>query len=511
MIKMFKPLQLKYFAGIISLYTLLAFNIPLFQFAFSHLESSIVPKLLIIASLAVIMLAVNLMLTYLLVYLTRYVGKVLIGITFIINALAEYFVIVYKVMLDDTMLGNVFNTRYSEASGYFSWSMIVCIILFGILPALWIVLQPIKYGSKKQMVTMCGLSLGLALLLLVANIKQTLWISRYDTELGGLSMPWSYLVNSLRMIDMHNANSEVETLLPDGEIVDSTKTAVVLVIGESDRKANFQLYGYKRETNPMLSKQKDLVVLQAKSEATYTTAGTRAMLEPKREGQLYEILPNYAYRTGVDVEWRTSNWGEPPVHIGEKEYIGSEELRKQYPQFKGSDDGVLFAGIKQRIEKSSKNKVLIILHTSISHGPDYCLRVPEKFYKYMPILDNVEEAEKAPEKLINAYDNSILYTDYLLSNLIDTLRSMEQWQTAIIFASDHGESLGEGGIFMHGIPMSMAPKEQYEIPFLVWTSEKFRNVKKFTSPIDQHYIFHSVIDLLSIKSPAYQPENDIFE
>jgi lipid A ethanolaminephosphotransferase len=123
--------------------------------------------------------------------------------------------------------------------------------------------------------------------------------------------------------------------------------------------------------------------------------------------------------------------------------------------------------------------------------------------------------------LVNAYDNTIRYTDFLLDSLINTLRSMTDWKSAMIFISDHGESLGEKGIYMHGLPLRLAPKEQYEIPFLVWTSDGFRRYKptsclsnapagELPAVLEQHYIFHSVLNLLSIQSPAYDKDYDIF-
>jgi lipid A ethanolaminephosphotransferase len=125
---------------------------------------------------------------------------------------------------------------------------------------------------------------------------------------------------------------------------------------------------------------------------------------------------------------------------------------------------------------------------------------------------NVEEGEKNVGTLVNAYDNTIRYTDYLLDSLISTLRAMSSWKSAMIFISDHGESLGENKMFMHGLPMSLAPKEQYEIPLLVWTSENFRTYKSnLPTVLEQHYIFHSVLNLLSIQSPAYNENLDIFQ
>ena len=283
-------------------------------------------------------------------------------------------------------------------------------------------------------------------------------------------------------------------------ITDNEKAVVVLVIGESARKANFQLYGYQRDTNPLLSKQKSLKVYQATSCATYTTAGTKAILEPQNSDDLYELLPNYAFRTGVDVSWRTSNWGEPPIHIDE--YLTDNELGEQYPDENEAYDAILFAGLRKRIESSQKNKVLIILHTSTSHGPKYADKYPEAFEVYKPVARNVEEGEKNIGLLVNAYDNTIRYTDFLLDSLINTLRDMHDWKSAMIFISDHGESLGENKMFMHGLPMKLAPRQQYEIPFLVWTSEHFRDYKPkadLPAVLEQHFIFHSVLNLLSIQ------------
>jgi lipid A ethanolaminephosphotransferase len=458
------------------------------------------------------MLVLNFMVTYLAMWLLRMVGRILLAILAVINATATYFIFTYSVMIDATTIENVFNTRYSEASGFFSWGLWLSIVVFGVLPALYCLLQPVVIGSAKKLGIYCGSSLAIVLVVALMNISQTLWISQHDTELGGLLQPWSYVVNTCRIISSHHDEQAEEIKLPDGRIADHDKAVVVLVIGESARKANFQLYGYKRDTNPLLSRQNGLKVYQATSCATYTTAGCKAILEPKNSGDLYEVLPNYAFRTGVDVSWRTYNWGEPPIHIDE--YLTDTDLAAKYPDVDGRYDCILYAGLRQRIESSKKDKVLIILHTSTSHGPKYADKYPKEFEVYKPVAKSIEEGEKNVGMLVNAYDNTIRYTDYLLDSLINTLREMTDWKTAMIFISDHGESLGENKVFMHGLPMKLAPKVQYEIPFLVWTSDGFRNYKPATElppVLEQHYIFHSVLNLLSIQSPAYDKDFDIFE
>ena len=507
-----KPISLFVFSCIVSIGTLLLYNIPFFRYVADNSNESTGGRIFLLTSLVVIMLALNFMMTCLLMFLMRIVGRILLAIFSIINATAVYFIITYSVMIDATTIENVFNTRYSEASGFFSWGLWLFILAFGVLPALWCLLQPVVVGKAKKLAVYCGSSLAIALVVALANFNQTLFISQHDTELGGLLQPWSYLVNTCRIASFSIDEQAEEIKLPDGKIADNDKAVVVLVIGESARKANFQLYGYKRDTNPLLSKLQDLKVYEATSCATYTTAGSKAILEPKDSGDLYELLPNYAFRTGVDVSWRTTNWGEPPIHIDE--YLTDDELGDQYPDVDKDYDRILFAGIRQRIESSKSNKVLIILHTSTSHGPKYADKYPKDFEVYKPVARNVEEGEKNVGLLVNAYDNTIRYTDFLLDNLISTLRDMTDWKSAMIFISDHGESLGENKMFMHGLPMKLAPKEQYEIPFLVWTSENFRNYKtkdELPAVLEQHYIFHSVLNLLSIDSPAYNKDFDIFK
>lgn len=375
-----KPISLFVFSCIVSIGALLLYNLPFFKYVFNNTNENLGGQIFLLASLVVIMLAVNFMMTYLVIYLLRMVGRVLLALFSLINATAVYFIITYSVMIDATTIENVFNTRYSEASGFFSWSLWLFIVVFGMLPALWCIFQPVVIGKVKKMGVYCGSSLVIVLTIALMNFSQTLWISQHDTELGGLLQPWSYLANTFRVISSQQDEQQEEIKLPEGRITDDEKAVVVLVIGESARKANFQLYGYERDTNPLLSKQEGLKVYQANSCATYTTAGSKAILEPKNSDDLYELLPNYAFRTGVDVSWRTSNWGEPPIHIDE--YLTDDELGVQYPDENEAYDAILFAGLRERIVSSQKNKVLIVLHTSTSHGPKYADKYPKAFEVY---------------------------------------------------------------------------------------------------------------------------------
>jgi len=152
--------------------------------------------------------------------------------------------------------------------------------------------------------------------------------------------------------------------------------------------------------------------------------------------------------------------------------------------------------------------VLIILHTSTSHGPTYNKRYPPQFEVFKPVCESVELANCSHEELINAYDNTIVYTDYLLSKIIETLKELKDYKKTMLFVSDHGESLGEKNLYMHGLPMSVAPKEQYEIPFIIWT-DSTTQIKPATS-LSQNHVFHSVLNFLEIESPVYNEDMNIF-
>ena len=243
-----KPISLLAFSCIVSLGTLVLYNLPFFEYVADNTNETTGGKLFLLASLVVIMLVLNFMMTYLVMFLLRMVGRILLAILSIINATAVYFIYTYSVMIDATTIENVFNTRYSEASGFFSWSLWLSIFVFGLLPALFCLLQPVVIGRAKRLAVCCGSSLAIILAIASMHISQTLWISQHDTELGGLLQPWSYVVNTCRVISFSHDEQAEEIKLADGKIADEEKTVVVLVIGESARKANFQLYGYHSAT-----------------------------------------------------------------------------------------------------------------------------------------------------------------------------------------------------------------------------------------------------------------------
>ena len=500
-------IKIAHFSLIMSFLNFIFFHFHFFEFVFKNIDYTSFNGILMILSLIILMIILNAFVFYLLLYLSRYLGKTFLVLSFIINSIAIYFVNTYSVILDESMIGNVFNTNIEESSSFFSVKLVLYLLFLGILPSIYIIKADIITVPFKKFIKNIGITLALILALVVANANNLLWVDKNSKFLGGLAMPWSYTVNSALFYIHQLKKNEKEILLPNATIKDNKKAVVVLVIGESARSENFSLYGYKKDTNPLLSKTENLFHFNATSSATYTTAGVKSILEHKKTGDLYEILPNYLFRNNVDVVWRTSNTGEPPVHI--KNYQKRDELAAHC---KGEDcnyDGVLLSGLKEQILSSKKDKILIILHTSTSHGPTYSKKYPQRFEKFKPVCNSVELGKCSQTELINAYDNTIVYTDYLLSTIIDDLKQLKDYNSSMIFISDHGESLGENNLYMHGIPMSIAPKQQYEIPFIVWTSGSKQ--LKPNKELNQGYVFHSVLNFLSVQSPIYDEKLNIFK
>jgi lipid A ethanolaminephosphotransferase len=211
-----KILPLSAFSCIVSIGTLLLYNIPFFQFVIDKGNESEVSVVWLVASLVVIMLAVNFMMTYLVMFCLRMVGRILLAILSLINATAVYFILTYNVIIDATTIENVFNTRYSEASGFFSWGLWLSMLVFGVLPALFCLFQPVVIGKAKKLGVYCGSSLAVILVVGLLNINQTLFISEHDTELGGLLQPWSYIANTYRVLSFIQDEQAEEIKLPDG-------------------------------------------------------------------------------------------------------------------------------------------------------------------------------------------------------------------------------------------------------------------------------------------------------
>ncbi len=488
---------------VLSIYTVCAFHVPFFTYLRQHLEGGF-NGVVIFATAALLLLALNFVFYYLLVFCFRKAGKFILAFTLFGDAVMLYFVNTYNVFITDEMMGNAITTQYSEASGFFSWAFILYVLLLGFVPMLYVFGRKVDYGSWKGFAAKVGGALALIALLVFGNMKNWPWIDRHSTELGALVAPWSYIVNTIRYEAGKRQQEVKEIPLPDPVSVSDSRDVCVLIIGESARRDHFSLYGYGKETNPYTSRD-SVTAYVADASATYTRAGVKAILEYKDTPDLYEILPNYLERAGVDVSWRTSNWGEPPVHT--EKYFRKGNLKERFPEADDRYDGILLEGLREDILASESDKVFVVIHTYTNHGPAYFSNYPPEFEVFTPINPSVEMGKVSRDELFNAYDNSVVYADYLMHSAIEVLRSLPDRRGCVLYVSDHGESLGENNLYMHGVPMAMAPREQIEIPFVVWAPhERLKALPR----VGQHHVFHSVLHFFGIESPVFDEEMCIF-
>jgi lipid A ethanolaminephosphotransferase len=182
-------------------------------------------------------------------------------------------------------------------------------------------------------------------------------------------------------------------------------------------------------------------------------------------------------------------------------------------------DEILLHGLQSHLDKQDAD-TLIVLHMKGSHGPAYFKRYPPAFAAFTPACDNVQLDRCSRQEIVNAYDNTLRYTDYVLSQTIDLLRRNEQrFDTAMLYVSDHGESLGENGLYLHGLPYALAPREQIQVPMLLWLSEGLREHlsidaaclrTKQHAPLSHDYVFHSILGLSNVQTAVYRPDRDLF-
>ncbi|MFN3586275.1 MAG: phosphoethanolamine transferase, partial [Moraxellaceae bacterium] len=302
---------------------------------------------------------------------------------------------------------------------------------------------------------------------------------------------------------------------------------LVLVIGETARAENFSLYGYARKTNPDLEKINDLIVLQdVQSCGTETAVSLPCMLSvlgradySLAKAAQQENLLDMVHRAGIQVHWIDNQSG-----------CKNTCVRVETESTASADDPTLCRGgechdeiLVKRLQAflaSNRGDAMVVLHQMGSHGPAYYKRYPDNFAVFAPTCRTSLLDKCTSEEIVNAYDNTIRYTDHVLASIIDTLKRHQQdYATAMIYMSDHGESLGEYGLYLHGAPYVLAPSQQTRVPALLWLSSDIERQRRIDSrclaqqrnkPYSHDNLVHSVLGLMDLHSTVYQIAQDIF-
>lgn len=463
-------------------------------------------------------------------------GKLVLVIMLLLSACVSYFMSNYGVMIDYSMLINAMQTDRREVFDLLGPGLAFWVLLVGVLPAIVVSRIPVaRPGYARSGLFKAGsvlVALALIALILALAYQSYASLLRNHRELRLMLVPSNLVgaVHSYAKRQLRTPLTLEQVGLDAARQVNSAAggrhKVVVLVVGETARAASFSLNGYERQTNPALAAREVVSFSEVSACGTATAISVPCMFQDlgRREyrsihGKSRENLLDVLQRAGVAVLWRDNNSGCK----GACDRVPSEEVDKlQIPGICNADgcfDEALLHGLAERIDSSSDD-TLIVLHMLGSHGPAYYKRYPQAFRRFTPTCDSSQLDKCDNAAIVNAYDNSILYTDHVLGQLLDLLKARAQrFDTAMLYVSDHGESLGEKGVYLHGLPYAMAPSEQTQVPMVAWLSEGFARSGgasmeclrgRRDSPLSHDNLFHSMLGLMGVSTSVYREELDLF-
>ncbi|MHC8412539.1 phosphoethanolamine transferase [Pseudomonas sp. Hz4] len=520
---------------IASAFLLTGFNFVLWQHLFDITGSDAKGIVVRVAFGVMILTAFNIVLTLL---AFRPVMKPVLTLIFMVSAGVAYFMNQYGVLIDTGMLRNFAQTNATEVRDLLSLKLLVYIFFLGVLPSLLLWAIPVNYRRwhrellSKALVSVASVAVigGVALV----NYQGLSSLFRNHHELRLMVVPSNYIGASAGYLREQVASAQ-QPFVTLGEDAQRTpawqthgrKSLTVLVVGESARAENFGILGYDRDTTPKLNKEAGLIAFtNVHSCGTETAVSVPCMFsdmgrkdynasKAKNQEGLLDVLK----RAGLDVIWRDNQSGckgtcdrvtlDDVSNLKDPVLCANSECR----------DEILLQGLQHFIDTLDKDTVLV-LHQMGSHGPEYFKRYPKEYERFTPVCESNALNNCSRESIVNGYDNTLVYTDHVLSTLIDLLRNnQDKVDTAMLYLSDHGESLGEYNLYLHGTPYMLAPEQQKHVAMLAWFSDSYQ--KSFSvdahclqlsreKPLSQDNLFHSMLGLLEVSSKVYNQDLDMF-
>ncbi|MCO6058836.1 phosphoethanolamine--lipid A transferase [Pseudomonas sp. MOB-449] len=518
-----------------SLLLLSLYNFPLWKHIFSIVPAD-ADGLGMRLAFAVMVLAVF---NFVLVLVSfRWVLKPVLIFLFLASSGVAYFMSQYGVMIDANMLRNVAETDVNEVRDLLSFKLLLFVLLLGVLPSWLLWKLPVRHQPlRRELLGKLLLAIGSVAVLGVvalANYQGLASLFRNHHELRLLVVPSNYLNASYGYVreQLVVAKEPLRQIGTDARKAPAwqghqRKSLTVLVIGESARAENFGILGYDRDTTPRLSAQAGVTAFSnVRSCGTETAVSVPCMFSnmgradyDAAEARSQEGLLDVLKHAGLSVNWRDNQSGCK----GTCDRVAQENLSHGKDPVLCSDgechDEILLKDLQGYIDQLKDDSVLV-LHQMGSHGPDYAKRYPKRFEKFTPVCNSNALNDCSQESIVNAYDNTLVYTDYVLSSLIDLLRhNQDKVDTAMLYIADHGESLGEYNLYLHGTPYVMAPDQQKHVAMLGWFSDSYRQDfaldtrcldKERDKPLSQDNFFHSVLGLLQVQTGEYKAGLDLF-
>ena len=468
----------------------------------------------------------------------RYSYRVLYPIIFIGSALSLYFIKQYSIIIDRDMIQNIVETNPAEATDFINLTMFFYLFLLALVPLVLIFKSTITFQSLKQGLLLKFKILALSsismVVLLYVSYPSYASMARGNRHLSHLIVPTNFIFASISYLkqQVKSAHKPLALISKDAKLDDfwlkpQEKTVLILVIGETARADHFGIFGYEKQTTPKLAKR-DLVKFNHVSSCGTSTAISLPCMFSHLDRENFskdiaknsENLLDFLANSGFSVQWRDNNTGCKGI-CKRVEFLDLTDV-KDNPHCTTGEcfDEILLEDMAQQIKENPNNQV-IVLHQKGSHGPAYYLRYPQSFNKFTPICATNELQDCSETELKNTYDNTILYTDFVVDKIIALLDGLPaEYNASLIYLSDHGESLGENNIFLHGTPYFMAPDAQTHVPLMLWLSDPFKQnfgidqaCLKHKQNLDFSHdnFFHSVLGLLNINTQFYDPNKDIFQ
>ncbi len=532
------PVQLTWVAALF--FTTLG-NVALWQTLASKVEIGSLHGLLFFVSLPIFLFCLfNLLLTPVLAL--PYARKPLLALLVVISASCSYFMLQYRVLIDRSMVQNFFETNQAEFTSYFSIPLLLSSMILGVLPAAAMVFLPTARHERRWQALRWWLGNVLVTLAVLAAVALTFYkdyaaLLRNERQIRDQVLPLNFVRHTHGYLKrMYSAKSQPLRAVAE-DATRSVRAAgqrprlVIAVVGETARAQNFQLNGYARATNPTLSQREDIISFQSVASCgTATAISLPCMFSRMTRAQYDEVqaateenLLDILRRTGIHILWRNNNNGGCK---GVCERVSTDDMPtlKVAGQCINKDgtcyDDVLLHQLGARID-AMQGDALIVLHQLGSHGPTYFERYPAEDKVFAPTCDSNQIQKCSNSQLINTYDNTLVYTDRMLGKTIALLqRYAARRDVAMIYVSDHGESLGERGIYLHGTPYLLAPAEQTQVPMVMWFSPAFaqnagldRRCLRGNAAQKQYshdHFYHSMLGLFDVQSSVYQPALDLF-
>lgn len=481
--------------------------------------------------LFVAMICLNLILLCLV--LNRWTAKPVLTLLLLVTALAVYYVNQYNVYLDPDMIRNVLHSEPKESAEMITPGLIIPLLLYAVLPItlVWTVRlkrRPLFAALwRRTMVVIAALALGLGSLLL--SFQDVSAFMRNHKEARHLIIPGNFLVSLARVASADSALADQARTIVGADAIQIGRSGkprlLVLVVGETVRAQNWGLNGYARQTTPELAQLDVFNFSDVSACGTSTEVSLPCMFSEqgrrnydKQAIKRSESLLHVLQRAGIETLWRDNQTGCKGVCEG----LAFESfLKADDPHFcdgKRCFDEVLLSGLPAWIDAHPGDQV-VVLHQLGNHGPSYFSRYPTRFKHFTPACETPQLGDCTSAEIVNAYDNAILYTDHFIAETIRLLQAQDKRDTALLYVSDHGESLGENNLYLHGVPYPIAPKEQLKVPMLAWLSPAWVVAQgidvsclrsKLSKPASHDNLFSTVLGLLQERTVAYEQNQDLF-